>query len=73
MRNRKVHISEFYTMLLLVIDTGVNLSQDECSFVSLRDVERAMTVFEYFFDKNATFGPAIDQKFAEEAEVMERV
>ena len=25
--------------------------QDECSFVSLRDVERAMIVFEWFYDK----------------------
>ena len=25
------------------------MSQDECSFVSLRDVERTMLVFEYFY------------------------
>ena len=27
--------------------------QDECSFVSLRDVERAMIVFEWFYDKTS--------------------
>ena len=34
--------------------------QNECSFVSLRDVERAMMVFKYFFDKMALFGPKMD-------------
>ena len=29
--------------------------QDECSFVSLRDVERAMIVFEWFYEKNDFF------------------
>ena len=28
--------------------------QTECSFVSLRDVERAMVVFEYFYEKMGT-------------------
>ena len=27
------------------------MSQDECSFVSLRDVERAMIVFRFFTEK----------------------
>ena len=27
------------------------MSQDECSFVSLRDVERAMIVFKFFTEK----------------------
>ncbi len=41
--------------------------EDECSFVSLRDVERAMIVFEYFFEKMASlFGPLIDQKAVQE-------
>ena len=29
--------------------------QDECSFVSLRDVERAMIVFEWFYENNDFF------------------
>ena len=29
--------------------------QDECSFVSLRDVERAMIVFEWFYENNKFF------------------
>lgn len=36
--------------------------QDECSFVSLRDVERTMIVFEYFFEKMCLFGPRMDEK-----------
>ncbi len=37
--------------------------EDECSFVSLRDIERAMIVFEYFFEKmSVLFGPLIDKK-----------
>ena len=39
---------------------------DECSFVSLRDVERAMIVFKYFFDQMTHFGPLIDQKAKDE-------
>ena len=34
--------------------------QDECSFVSLRDVDRAMIVFEYFYDKMSLFGPRME-------------
>ena len=30
-------------------------SQDECSFVSLRDVERVMIVFRYFCEKKHMF------------------
>ncbi len=41
--------------------------KDECSFVSLRDVERAMVVFEYFFEKmGGLFGPLIDEKAQKE-------
>ena len=36
--------------------------QDECSFVSLRDVERAMLVFTYFFDKMPLLRDAINEK-----------
>ena len=32
--------------------------QDECSFVSLRDVERAMIVFKYFYEKVPDFQKA---------------
>ena len=31
------------------------VSQDECSFVSLRDVERAMIVFKFFTEKMSLF------------------
>ena len=36
--------------------------QDECSFVSLRDVERAMLVFVYFFEKMDLFRDAVNKK-----------
>ncbi len=40
---------------------------DECSFVSLRDVERTMIVFEYFLEKMVgLFGPRIELKAQEE-------
>jgi hypothetical protein len=35
--------------------------QDECSFVSLRDVKRAMIVFKYLYDMMDVFGPLMDQ------------
>ena len=35
--------------------------QDECSYVSLRDVERAMILFQFFYDKCELFGPEIDR------------
>ena len=35
--------------------------QDECSFVSLRDVDRAMMVFEYFYEKMNLFGPLMEK------------
>ena len=44
--------------------------QDECSFVSLRDVERAMLVFEYFYDKMYLFGHLMDSVNAEVTQPM---
>jgi len=38
----------------------VIISQDECSFVSLRDVERAMLVLEYFYDKMDLFSALME-------------
>ncbi len=35
--------------------------KDECSFVSLRDVERTMIVFEYLYDMMNVFGPLMDE------------
>lgn len=35
-------------------------SQNECSFVSLRDVERAMIVLVYFYDNMNELSPLID-------------
>ena len=43
--------------------------QDECSFVSLRDVERAMLVFVYFFEKMDLFRDAMNKKERKEKEV----
>ena len=43
--------------------------QDECSFVSLRDVERAMIVFEYFYDKMEVFGQRMDNVAARDQNV----
>ncbi len=41
--------------------------QNECSFVSLRDVERAMIVFEYFYEKmDGVFAPLIANRAEEE-------
>jgi len=37
--------------------------------VSLRDVERAMIVFEYFHDKMEVFGPKMDNMAARELEM----
>lgn len=34
--------------------------QDECSFVSLRDVERAMIVFEYMYSMMDVLGPLVN-------------
>ena len=44
--------------------------QDECSFVSLRDVERAMLVFVYFFDKRDLLRDAINKKESDEDESL---
>ncbi len=35
--------------------------QDECSFVSLRDVARTMIVFEYLYGMMDVFGPLMDK------------
>ncbi len=35
--------------------------QDECSFVSLRDVERAMIVFEYLYGMMNILSPLMDE------------
>ena len=37
--------------------------------MSLRDVERAMIVFEYFYDKMEVFGPRMDNMAARELEM----
>ena len=41
--------------------------QNECSFVSLRDVKRAMIVFEYFYEKmDSVFAPLMDKRAQED-------
>ena len=39
--------------------------QDECSFVSLRDIDRTMIVFRFFLEKIDIFGPLMDKKAKE--------
>ncbi len=46
---------------VIIIFKRILFMQDECSFVSLRDVDRAMIVFEYFYDKMALFGPLMEE------------
>ena len=45
--------------------------QNECSFVSLRDVERAMIVFEYLHQMMDVFGPLMDEWAAGERRHIE--
>ena len=45
-------------------------SQDECSFVSLRDVERCMIVFEYFFEQKDLFAERMNEKATKEKKVV---
>ena len=49
----------------------VLFKKDECSFVSLRDVERAMIVFKYFYEKMDIFAPLIDVKQQEDEDFDE--
>ena len=49
-----------------VINYCYVLKQNECSFVSLRDVERAMIVFEYFYERMDLFAPLMNNKAIEE-------
>ena len=51
-------ICEYYGLSTVV--------QDECSFVSLRDVERAMVVFKFFIDKMSLFKDLIAEKAKDE-------
>ena len=47
MRKREVSLY----ICIVAFSLKCKILQDECSFVSLRDVERAMIVFEWFYDK----------------------
>ena len=38
--------------------------------MSLRDVERCMIVFEYFFERKDLFGPRMDEKATAEKKVV---
>ena len=53
MRTKKVHTCT-YALYLFCLQCYLHI-QDECSFVSLRDVERAMIVFEWFYENNEFF------------------
>ena len=46
--------------------------QDECSFVSLRDIERSMIVFDYFYSKHELYFEGVLKK-AEQAEKGQRL
>ena len=49
MRKREVSLY----ICIVAFSLKCKILQDECSFVSLRDVERAMIVFEWFYDKTS--------------------
>ena len=55
---------EFSSYMCIMITSTV--VQDECSFVSLRDVERAMVVFKFFIDKMSLFKDLIAEKAKDE-------
>ena len=38
------------------------ITQDECSFVSLRDVERAMNVMVWFYNRREVLNPLMDDQ-----------
>ena len=59
MREKEVSYIILYVCSLIVV-------QDECSFVSLRDVERAMIVFKFFIDKMSLFKDLIADKAKDE-------
>ena len=66
MRDQKV-ITLFIVNIHVIYIHVYIPAQNECSFVSLRDVERAMIVFEYFYEKmDRVFAPLINKR-AEEA------
>ena len=45
------------------------LLQDECSFVSLRDVERAMILFKFFMSKHKILKDKIEEKAGKKLKV----
>ena len=57
MRTKKVFTNFTHACFYLHFSLSLNFVcvQDECSFVSLRDVERAMIVFEWFYENNDFF------------------
>ena len=52
MRRREVSLYIYMCIVAFSLKCKI-IIQDECSFVSLRDVERAMIVFEWFYDKTS--------------------
>ena len=67
MREKKVRVSMVtFTTVLNDVCIKCVVWQDECSFVSLRDVERAMLVFVYFFEKMDLFRDAMNRKESKE-------
>ena len=64
MRNEKV-CENLYFMHILCLFMYIHV-QDECSFVSLRDVERAMIVFEWFYENNNFFEELLKEKLLKE-------
>ncbi|XP_071956942.1 E3 ubiquitin-protein ligase rnf213-alpha-like [Antedon mediterranea] len=60
--------------ILSAAQTFMRKQENECSFVSLRDVERTLNVMEWFYSKKDLLRPLIKQKMADEIkkeEVME--
>ncbi len=61
MREMKVNYEHFKFIV------SISPMQNECSFVSLRDVKRAMIVFEYFYEKmDSVFAPLMDKRAQED-------
>ena len=45
-----------------------SITQDECSFVSLRDVERAMKVMVWFYNHRDALNPLMDENLDDQDE-----
>jgi len=72
MRNRKVP-SRYVMVFSVELLSSFMPIQDECSFVSLRDVERTMIVFKYFLGKMNVFAPQRDEMLPESEKEQRKI